>query len=63
MSLVESVANVLVGFVLALAAQRIVFPLFGVRISLRTDLVICWTFPARALEASEEPRSVRSRGR
>jgi hypothetical protein len=40
MSLVESIANIAVGYVLALATQVIVFPLFGIRASLPEHLAI-----------------------
>jgi hypothetical protein len=38
MSLVEAVANVGVGYVLAVATQVLVFPLFGLEASLRQSL-------------------------
>jgi hypothetical protein len=40
MSLVESVANVVLGYVLAVATQMSVFPLFGIHITLADDLTI-----------------------
>jgi hypothetical protein len=40
MSLFEAVANVLVGFLLALAAQLILFPRCGIATSFRTNLAI-----------------------
>lgn len=40
MSLLETVANVIVGFLLALLTQLAVFPLFGLVVSLRDNLVI-----------------------
>ena len=40
MSLVEAVANVVVGYLLALATQIVVFPLFGVHISMADDFAI-----------------------
>jgi hypothetical protein len=40
MSLVESIANIAVGYVLALATQVIVFPLFGLAATLSEHLVI-----------------------
>lgn len=45
MSLLESVVNVLVGFLIALATQIVVFPLFDIHISLADDLLIgaCFT--------------------
>ena len=40
MSLVEAVANVVVGYLLAVATQITVFPLFGVHISMADDFAI-----------------------
>ncbi|HXF54058.1 MAG TPA: hypothetical protein VNK52_08035 [Hyphomicrobiaceae bacterium] len=40
MSLAESIANVAVGYLLALATQVIVFPLFGIKASLPENLAI-----------------------
>lgn len=44
MSLVESVANVAAGFVVALAVQIAVFPLFGLSVSLHDNLAISAIF-------------------
>ena len=40
MSLVESVANVLVGYIVAVTTQYLVFPLFGWRATLSENLMI-----------------------
>lgn len=40
MSLAEAFVNVAVGYLVALAAQLAVFPLFGVRIALSDNLLI-----------------------
>lgn len=40
MSLVEAVTNVVVGYLLAVATQIAVFPLFGVHISMADDFAI-----------------------
>ena len=40
MSLVEAIANVLVGFAVALLTQIIVFPLFGLNVSLGENFAI-----------------------
>jgi hypothetical protein len=40
MSLVESITNIAVGYVLAIATQVIVFPLFGIKASLCEHLAI-----------------------
>ena len=43
-SLIEAGANVLVGYLLALLAQQIVFPLFGIHTSLAQDSAIAAAF-------------------
>jgi len=43
-SLVESVANVVVGYVLAIATQIVVFPLFGIDAALGDHLTIGLAF-------------------
>ena len=40
MSLVESLANVLVGYVVAVATQMLVFPLFGLAVTVTENLLI-----------------------
>ena len=40
MSLIEALANVAVGFGVAILTQRAVFPLFGITTVLSTDLAI-----------------------
>ena len=44
MSLIESVANVAVGYVLAIATQLVVFPVFGIEAALREHLSIGLAF-------------------
>jgi hypothetical protein len=39
-SAIESVANVLVGYLVALASQLLVFPMFGIDIPLSSNLAI-----------------------
>ena len=45
-SLIESLLNVAVGFGIMIFAQRVIFPLFGIDVSLRQNLQIgvCFTF-------------------
>jgi hypothetical protein len=52
MSLVESVANVAVGYGVAVLAQVVVFPWFGLRASLRDNLAIGVIFTAVSLVRS-----------
>jgi hypothetical protein len=44
MSLVEAVANVVIGYGIAVATQVVVFPLFGIHIALADDLAIGMVF-------------------
>ena len=39
-SLIESITNVFIGFVVALASQILVFPLFDIHVTLQTNLGI-----------------------
>lgn len=43
-SMIESVANVAVGFMVALAAQVAVFPMFGIHIAMSDNLAIATIF-------------------
>ena len=52
MSLVESVTNVVVGYLVALGAQLIVFPLMGISVSLNQNLLIGIIFTAVSLARS-----------
>ena len=49
MSLVEAATNVIVGFWLAVFTQLVVFPLFGLRISLGENLALSGNFTAISL--------------
>ncbi|EME71013.1 hypothetical protein H261_05489 [Paramagnetospirillum caucaseum] len=40
MSLTEAITNVVIGYILAVATQVAVFPLFGIRIAISDDLLI-----------------------
>ena len=46
MSLVESLANVLVGYVVAVITQMAVFPLFGLAVTISDNLLIGLIFTA-----------------
>ena len=52
MSLVEALANVVVGFGVAVATQAIVFPLFGLRASLADNLTIGAIFTGASIARS-----------
>lgn len=52
MSAVEAVANVAVGFVVAVVAQMLVFPLFGLHASLGDNLAIGAIFTVVSLVRS-----------
>lgn len=52
MSLIESVANIVVGFAVAVLAQMIVFPLFGIEASLAQNLGVGIAFTVVSLARS-----------
>ena len=52
MSFVESVANVVVGYLVAVAAQILVFPLFGFHATLSDNLLIGLIFTGVSLVRS-----------
>jgi hypothetical protein len=49
MSFVEAVTNVVVGYLLAVATQFAVFPLFGLAVSFGNNLLIAGSFTAVSL--------------
>jgi phosphate/sulfate permease len=51
-SLLESCANVLVGYLVALGAQLVVFPLMGIPVSLSQNVMIGVIFTAVSLARS-----------
>lgn len=51
-SLIESLVNVLIGYGVALAAQMMIFPLFGVHISLQDNIVIGLLFTVVSIARS-----------
>jgi hypothetical protein len=52
MSLVESIANIAIGYLVALTAQLIVFPLMGIPVSLSQNIAIGAIFTAVSLARS-----------
>jgi membrane protein implicated in regulation of membrane protease activity len=58
MSFVEAITNVLVGYLVALATQLLVFPLFGVRLSLSENLLIGLVFTVVSIIRSYALRRV-----
>ena len=52
MSLVESLANVLVGYVVAVVTQMAVFPLFGLDVTVTENLLIGLIFTAVSIVRS-----------
>ena len=52
MSLVEAVANVVVGYGVAVLVQLLLFPLFGLTVTLRQNLVIGLVFTAVSIVRS-----------
>ncbi len=51
-SLLEAATNVLVGYLVALLAQQLVFPLFGIHTTLAEDSAIAAAFTAVSLARS-----------
>jgi hypothetical protein len=58
MSLVEATANVVVGYVLAIATQLLVFPLFGLAVTLSQNLLIGCLFTLTSIVRSYVLRRV-----
>ena len=58
MSLIEALANVLVGYGVAVATQAVVFPLFGLQASLDQNLAIGLIFTFVSLVRSYALRRV-----
>ena len=58
MSLVESVTNVLVGYIVAVITQALVFPLFGLHATLSQNLMIGLIFTGVSLVRSYVLRRV-----
>lgn len=52
MSLLESIANVAIGYLVALGGQIVVFPLVGVHVDMRTNLVIGAAFTVISIARS-----------
>lgn len=52
MSLIESVANMLIGYLVALGAQLLVFPAMGIPVTLNQNIVIGVVFTAVSLARS-----------
>ena len=52
MSMVESLANVLVGYVVAVVTQMTVFPLFGLAVTVTENLLIGLIFTAVSIVRS-----------
>ncbi len=52
MSLVEAIANVAVGYAIAVLTQMLVFPIFGLQVSLADNLAIGLAFTAVSVSRS-----------
>ena len=52
MSLMESLANLLVGYVVAVVTQMVVFPLFGLAVTISDNLLIGLIFTAVSIVRS-----------
>jgi hypothetical protein len=51
-SLAESMANVAIGYLVALASQLVIFPCFGIHVPLRTNIEIGLWFTAVSIARS-----------
>lgn len=60
-SAIEAVANVAIGYGIAVATQRIVFPWFGIHVPVSTDLLIGAVFTVVSLVRSYVLRRVFNR--
>jgi hypothetical protein len=58
MSFVESCVNVAVGYVVAVAAQILIFPVFGIRVSFAENLLIGAFFTVVSIARSYALRRV-----
>jgi len=58
MSLVEAVTNVVVGYGVAVMAQMLVFPMFGLQVTLADNLLIGAIFTAASIIRSYSLRRV-----
>lgn len=52
MSLIEAIANVIVGFGVAVAAQVLIFPILGLHTTLRQNLAMAAVFTAVSIARS-----------
>lgn len=62
-SLIESVVNILIGYLVALASQLVVFPLFGINIPLTDNLLIGFWFTAVSIVRGYAVRRYFNRGK
>ena len=51
-SLIESIANVAIGYLVALGGQLVVFPLVGIHVNMQTNLIIGAAFTAISIARS-----------
>ena len=63
MSLVEAVANVVVGYLVAVAVQMLIFPVFGLTVTVRQNLAIGLVFTAVSIVRSYALRRLFERAR
>lgn len=61
MSLVESITNIVVGFMINVTAQYFVFPLFGMHIPIHENLMIAVIFTVISLARSFTLRRIFNR--
>lgn len=57
-SAVESVVNILIGYLVALASQIVIFPMFSIHIALRENMLIGFWFTVVSLVRSYTLRRI-----
>ena len=62
-SLIESITNILIGYIVAIASQLAVFPLFGINIPLSDNLLIGVWFTAVSIVRGYAVRRYFNRGK
>lgn len=57
-SMIESVANVAIGYFVAIGAQMVIFPAMGIRVELKDNLIIGLFFTAVSIARSYAVRRI-----
>jgi len=57
-SMIESIANVAIGYLVAIGAQMVIFPAMGIRVELKDNLIIGLFFTAVSIARSYAVRRI-----